>query len=349
MSSLRRVVVALAIVATVAGGVVGYTAMAQTKKPDAAVEAQILISKRGTSPDRQIPDFDDFLSNQIVLMKSQVIAGRTANHEKLKAPIKDGLDSFRDVKSPDDLVWHIINGLTVSREKVDGNSRGTSVIKLRFVSPSWVESRMILSTLIDAYQNYLDEDTIDNNNVMFLSVEKLRVESEAALLKAEKALSQFRKNIPDILLHKQPQAELEVLRKRIAEVAVRKLEIEAKIRFYTQSAKQQNSQPTVQAKAQEWANKVGLEKGQSTIEHFLAALQLERGELESIQEALETQVAKTLKILGDLADFETEERRLNQQVQQTYQNIEKLAQRRFEANARSEPFGFKVSIITHPH
>lgn len=349
MSSLRLVVVALAIVATVAGGVVGYTAMAQTKKPDAAVEAQILISKRGTSPDRQIPDFDDFLSNQIVLIKSQVIAGRTANHEKLKAPIKDGLDSFRDVKSPDDLVWHIINGLTVSREKVDGNSRGTSVIKLRFVSPSWVESRMILSTIIDVYQSYLDEDTIDNNNVMLLSLEKLRVESEAALLKAEKELSRFRKEIPDTMLHKQPQAELEVLRKRIAEVAAKRLEIEAKITFYTQSIKQQKDQPAVQAKAQEWAGKMGLEKGQATIDHFLAALQLERGELQSVQEALENRTARIGKNLGELADFETEERRLNQKVQQAYQNIEKLGQRRFELNARSEPFGFKVSIITHPH
>lgn len=198
----------LVILGVVIGMVVG-TLIYANRTPVYQSNAQVLIVKRTTAPgttpggmSATAAFIEDYMSTQAVLLRSQVIAERTANSEKIKTRLADvGLKSFPEANKPDDLVSGIMLGLTVTREnkEASGAQTGNNVMTLTFRGTNQEECQFILQNLIDMYQHFIDETYQDISRSMLEQIDKMKNEIESKIVKAEQKYNEFLKTTPVIL------------------------------------------------------------------------------------------------------------------------------------------------------
>jgi capsular exopolysaccharide synthesis family protein len=195
----------LVILGLVIGLVLGSLFYAQ-RTPVYQSHAQVLIVKRSPATpasantvSAQMMFVEDYMSTQSVLLKSQVIASRTAHSDKVRRKLEnEGLKSFPDAKKPEDLVIGIIKGLNVTRDNKEttGTTAGNNVMLLTFRCTDREDSRLILETLIDEYQKYIDEVYFDISKSMLDQIDRARLDLERQIEASEKRYEEFLKTAP---------------------------------------------------------------------------------------------------------------------------------------------------------
>ncbi len=128
--------------------------------------AQVLVVRKrpepipvnGAGPNQQIY-VEDYLTTHAILIRSQEILRRAAKI----------LESERSITIPGGMDWltFLSNGLTVTREIRDGNAAPTNVLNLAFRGGRRDDCPLIVSAIIQAYQEFLNE-TYGNLNKEFV-------------------------------------------------------------------------------------------------------------------------------------------------------------------------------------
>ena len=340
MSTRRHYVIAFAIVAIAVGGLISYSAIAQTKKPSAI--AQILIVKRGPSTDKQQPFVEDYMATQVVLLKSQVIAERTAKNEKLN------LLKLGSLKG-EDHAQVIMRSLNVTRDKSDGALSTTLTLTINDLPKP--DAIAFLNAIIETYSDYLNDVYYDVSKSMLQGFNTMQGELEERLKQTEREYDEFLKKAPILIGERrgsQAQRLLDQVRQRLAETEVKANEQNSRLQVLQRTANQKETEGTVKLRAAEWATKAGLERSQVTVENFLGIHRLEQAELEEIRNSLQALSEKAFKELRQMGQIENEEETIRARRDRARIMLEKVQQSIDEMRRRSDIGGYRVVIVTRP-
>jgi succinoglycan biosynthesis transport protein ExoP len=170
---------------------------------------------RGTS--------EDYLSTQAGILKSPLVVNRAIQEHDLRAV--PGLHATGDLSA--DIIAH----LKVGRDPKDIHN---SILDLAFRSTNREGSNLVLSSVVEAYKEFLEENYRNVSDETVKLVTRVRDELEKDLIRKEESFRTFRRQTPVFLLRGQNGAsfngdQLLLIHSKQLDAQVRREEIEKRL------------------------------------------------------------------------------------------------------------------------
>jgi capsular exopolysaccharide synthesis family protein len=149
-------------------GFLGYAAVPPTYQSTAQLQ---VIKRDPARVELRTGYIDDYVANQLELLRSQLIHEAAAKSQKMQEASPEFLRKLNE----DDLAAHKVmkQGLTVNRSRETGAGvMGNSIVNLAFVADDPRDSQIVLDALIDTYQKELASVSGKSMSDRIVSLEK---------------------------------------------------------------------------------------------------------------------------------------------------------------------------------
>lgn len=185
----RKSLLALGLVAALILGSLYYSQQTPLYESEASV---LIVRKRPeavTGNDGQMSEFEDYVATHRLLIQSPLVVERAAKADNLQT-----LETLSREKS--DVTASIIRRLKVEQVSNDKGANASNVLHLAFRGPIASECGVVINSVLNSYQQFLDETYRDASADTVKLITNARDVLDSDISKLEKAYREFRQNSP---------------------------------------------------------------------------------------------------------------------------------------------------------
>ncbi len=190
----------LVILGIMIGLVLGLLYYAQ-RQPVYQSQAQILVVKKtpdiglSQAPNSQMQYMDDYMTTQQVLVRSPEI-------------IRQAVETLNELKSfpnegKDELIYSIIQSLTVARDLKEQGMAPTNILMLTFRGTVADECPKVLNAVITSYQNFLNNTYNEVGTTTVNLIGQARDQLSVLIDQKQKEYEKFLRELPQLLIRTQ--------------------------------------------------------------------------------------------------------------------------------------------------
>jgi polysaccharide biosynthesis transport protein len=185
----RKSLLALGMVAALIVGSLYYSQQTPLYESEASV---LIVRKRPeavTGNEGQMSEFEDYVATHRLLIQSPLVVERAAKADHLQT-----LETLSQEKG--DVTASIIRKLKVEPISNDKGANASNVLHLAFRGPIADECGVIINSVLNSYQQFLDETYRDASADTVKLITNARDVLDSDISKLEKAYRDFRQNSP---------------------------------------------------------------------------------------------------------------------------------------------------------